>query len=128
MSQYNIKVEIIRICCDLMLQSVMFHVSLQSLFAQICCKICKISETLVFKVTQNHLKLIHDKLIFCTCYVDNNHVWRQPNQMFHTGYSAQAASLSATLGQPAVSILHGGAPVLSAQVLSELSTLNSSSS
>ena len=32
----------------------------------------------------------------------------------------QPASLSATLGQPAVSILHGGAPVLSAQVLSEL--------
>ena len=47
--------------------------------------------------------------------------------MFHTGYSAQAASLSATLGQPAVSILHGGARVLSAQVLSELSTLHSSS-
>ena len=56
MGQYNIKVEIIRICCDLMLQSVMFHVSLQSLFAQICCKMSKNSETSVFKVTQNQPK------------------------------------------------------------------------
>ena len=128
MGQYNIKVEIIRICCDLMLQSVMFHVSLQSLFAQIFCKMSKNSETSVDIQSDTKPTQVHDKFIFWTYYVDNNHVWRQPNQMFHTGYSAQAASLRATLGQPAVSILHGGAPVLSAQVLSELSTLNSSSS